>query len=63
MAKPDPDQTAASIAAAKAYNAAERELVHRLTGVRIDAQGDLPKPKPGRKYILAGYRHVAKETT
>ena len=56
MAKPDPDQTAASIAAAKAYNAAERALVERLTGVRIDAQGDLPKQIPARKYVLAGYR-------
>ena len=54
--KHDPEQTERSIAAAKAYNAAERELVHRLTGVRIDAQGDLPKPKVPRIYGLAGYR-------
>ena len=53
--KTDFAPTDESIAAAKAYNAAERALVERLTGVRIDAQGDLPKPKPTRTYFLAGY--------
>ena len=52
----DPEQTEETIAAAKAWNEAQRADILLLTGVRIDAQGDLPKPKPTRTYFLAGYR-------